>query len=343
MNKEINAAKNIQRHAYQLTINNPLDYGYDHRKIKEILITGFPTVKYFAMADEIGEKGTPHTHLYTCFNSRVRFSTVKKHFPEAHIEVAHGSVLSNIDYIKKSGRWENTEKAETRIEGTYEEWGTVPTQKGKNADMEELYSLIKAGYSNAEILALNNDYILNIDKLDKLRTMLLIEKYKSTRRTDLKVVYISGPTGTSKTRGILDTHGDANVYRIVKYQHPFDHYQPSQSVIAFDEFRSQLPLSDMLGYCDIYPIILPARYTDKYACYDTVYIVSNWKLEDQYKEVQKDSPESWAAFLRRIHEVRIYHEDGTIDIYDSVQAYFDRDTQFHPITEPEQAELPFKD
>ncbi|MFR5321467.1 MAG: hypothetical protein ACLTGQ_09185 [Mediterraneibacter gnavus] len=49
-------------------------------------------------------------------------------------------------------------------------------KKEKIADMEELYGMIQAGYTNAEILAINNDYILNIDKLDKLRTMLLTEK-----------------------------------------------------------------------------------------------------------------------------------------------------------------------
>ena len=90
--KKTRASENIQRHAYQLTINNPLSYGYDHKTIKEILVVQFPTLKYFCMADEIGEKGTPHTHIYIVFSSRVRFKTVKKHFPEAHIEIAHGSV-----------------------------------------------------------------------------------------------------------------------------------------------------------------------------------------------------------------------------------------------------------
>lgn len=64
--------------------------------------------------------------------------------------------------------------------------------------MQELYEMVKAGYSNAEILAQNNDFILQIDKLDKLRTMLLIEKYKDERRLDLKVIYIYGATGTKK-------------------------------------------------------------------------------------------------------------------------------------------------
>ena len=329
---------NIQRHAFQVTINNPLEHGFDHLKIKKTLIENFTTLRYFCMADEIGKEGTPHTHIYVCFTSRVRFSMVKKYFPTAHIEIAHGNVQSNIDYIKKTGKLEDSAKAETKIEGTYEEWGTVPTQKGKIADMEELYGMIQAGYTNAEILAINNDYILNIDKLDKLRTMLLTEKFKDTRRTDLEVIYISGATGTGKTRGILDKHGDGNVYRVSDYQHPFDGYN-CQSIMAFDEFRSQLRLSDMLKYCDIYPMELPARYSNKFACYETVYIISNWSLEEQYKEVQKENPESWNAFLRRIHEVRIYDKAGKITIYDSVDAYLKRKENFHSI-EPED-ECPF--
>ena len=94
---------NSQRNAYQLTINNPLDYGFDHLTIKKTLVENFTTLRYFCMADEIGKEGTPHTHLYVYFNSRVRFSTVKKNFPSAHIEPAHGNIESNISYVKKNG------------------------------------------------------------------------------------------------------------------------------------------------------------------------------------------------------------------------------------------------
>lgn len=320
-------ANNVQRHAFQLTINNPLEYGFDHLNIKKTLIEGFTTLRYFCMADEIGKGGTPHTHIYVCFYSRVRFSTIKKKFPPAHIETAHGSVQSNIDYIRKRGKWEDTDKAETSVEGTFDEWGTAPIQKGVLKNMEELYKMIESGYSNAEILSINNDYILSIDKLDKVRTMLLTEKYKGVRRTELKVVYISGATGTGKTRGVLDAHGDENVYRVSDYQHPFDGYG-YQPVLVFDEFRSSLKLSDMLNYCDIYPLQLPARYANKFACYKTVYIISNWKLEEQYTEVQKDNPESWKAFLRRIHEVRTYDADGQITVYDTVDSYLKRDEIF---------------
>ena len=332
----------MQRYHYQLTINNPFDYGYTHERIKELLITEFTTLQFFCMADEIGEKGTPHTHIFVAFRSRVRWGKIKKAFPETHIEVAHGTIQSNIEYIQKSGKWESTNKAETKVEGTYEEWGTIPTQKGKLADMEELYEMVKNGYTNSEILAINNDYILHIDKIDKLRTMMLQEKYKDTRRLDLKVTYISGATGKGKTRSILDTYGDSNVYRVTDFDHAFDLYK-CEPVLVFEEFRSSLKISDMLNYLDIYPMVLPARYSNRYACYTSVFITTNWELEKQYEEVQKNSPESWKAFLRRIHEVQIFNENGTIDIYHSVDEYLKRNETFKPITKAEQMKLPFEE
>lgn len=332
--------ENHQRNSYQLTINNPTLHGYDHHKITEILVMNFKTLKYFCMADEIGKEGTPHTHVYVYFSSRVRFSKIKKHFEAAHIEPAYATVESNLEYITKSGRWQDTEKANTKVEGTFEEWGTRPTQKGKKADMEELYEMVKNGYSNAEILAINNDYILQIDKLDKLRTLLLTEKYKEERRLDINVVYCYGATGTGKTRGVLDRHGDSNVYRVTDYCHPFDGYS-CQPVLVFDEYRSQIHISDMLNYLDIYPLELPARFSNKYACYNNVYIISNWPLEAQYENVQVENRESWLAFLRRIHKVIIYREDKSFVEYNSVEEYLHRNNGFHPLTPEQQTTLPF--
>ncbi len=84
-------------------------------------------------------------------------------------------------------------------------------------------------------------------------------------------------------------------------------------MIAFDEFRSSLRIKEMLIFCDIYPIDLPSRYTNKYACYNKVYIISNLELEKQYYEIQREDKESWDAFLRRIHKVVICAKDGSIN------------------------------
>ena len=322
-----------QSYMYQLTINAPIEKGYTHEHINTILRSRFKTISYYCMADEQGSQH--HTHIFVVFTSRVRFSTMKKNFPEAHIEKCKGTVSDNVNYIKKTGKWElDDSKQEKRIEGTFEEYGTQPPDsRGRRSDMTELYQMIIDNQTNAEILSANQDYILHIDKLDKIRTTILTERFKETVRLDLEVVYIYGETGTGKTRSVLETNGYRNVYRVTDYQHPFDGYA-CQPVICFDEFRSSLKLKEMLLYCDIYPIELPSRYANKYACFNKVYIVSNWSLERQYMEIQRQDRESWNAFLRRIHKVIVCESNEKKITYNSVEEYYKRnETEFVDINE----------
>lgn len=320
----------IQRHAFQLTINNPEEHGLTHKAIKKILIENFPTLIYFVIVDEIGQEGTYHTHVYVYCSSRVRWSKWKKFFPDAHIEDAKGSPEQNRAYLQKSGKWADTEKAETTVAGTYEEWGDLPVSKGDNPLMRELYHLVEDGYSTGEIVALNTDYIPYIDTIDRVRKMILTDKYKGTRRKELRVHYIFGESETGKTRYVMDKHGDANVFRVTDYERgSYDSYN-CESVIVYDEFRSSMKISHMLDALDIYHLELPARYSNRIACYTTVYIISNWALEDQYKDIQISHPSTWKAFLRRIHDVSYFAKGGTVTTYNSVEEYFKARPYYHP-------------
>jgi len=124
-------------------------------------------------------------------------------------------------------------------------------------------------------------------------------------------VYIFGATGTGKTRFVMDGFGGySNVYAVNNYKHPFDGYA-GESVMLFDEFSSNVRIQDMNNYLDGYPIALPARYSNKQACYEQVFIISNIPLKYQYTQVQEHFPEIWNAFLRRIHRVIHFHKDGS--------------------------------
>lgn len=333
------SSKDTQSLRFQITINNPLDYGYSHDAIQKIIINNFSTATYFCMADEMGS--CYHTHLFICFSSRVRFSMMKKNFPTAHIEKVKGTVTDNINYVKKSGKWANDVKHGTQIEGTYEEFGNRPADSaGKNHDMTVLYQMILDGMTDKEIISHNQDYINIMDKIEKVRTMNYIDEYEGARRLDMEVIYISGETGTGKTRGVLDEYGDKNVFRVTDYKHPFDNYK-YQRIIVFDEFRSSLPLSEMLNYLDIYTTELPARYTNRIACFEKVFLISNWALERQYKDLQRDDVESWKAFLRRIKKVRVYTAYQKFVEYESVETYLNRNNHFHLVTDDEKKEIPF--
>lgn len=247
----------------------------------------------------------------------VYFSSIKKNFPSAHIEEAQGTAEENRAYIRKEGKWEDTEKGTTNLKDTFEEWGTMPqTGQGRRSDLANLYQMIKDGYSNVEILEINPDNLLNLQHIDKARLEILASRYKAERRMNLIVTYVSGATGFGKSRYILDNHGDSNVYRVTDYKHPFDTYS-GEDVIVFEEFRSDLPIGNMLNYLDIYPLQLPARYNNRQACYNFVYVVSNWKLEDQYHNIRLEQTETWNALMRRIHKVRIYTAPGEWQEYDT--------------------------
>lgn len=293
-----------------------MDKGFSHERIKEELHK-IKSCVYYCLGDEIGSKEkTHHTHIFIACSSSVRFSTMKNRFPQGHIELARGTSEQNRDYVFKIGKHEK-DKSITRLPDTQEEYGDMPLERqGARNDITDLYDMIKDGMSDYEILEENPNYLLQIDTLEKVRQTFRQNQYKRKFR-ELAVTYIWGKTGSGKTRGIMQQHGYENVFRLTNYLHGgFDAYK-GQDVIVFEEFNSSFKIQDMLNYLDGYPMELLCRYANKVACYTKVYIISNIDLLAQYLRVQSDSPETWKAFLRRVHKVLVYIDIDSFNEYDT--------------------------
>lgn len=101
-------ASDPQGKKWQLTWNNPQSYGLTRDAILEIL-SQLP-LEYFCLCDEIATTGTPHTHAFLYAHSNMRFSTIQRKFPTAHIERVQGTARQNRDYIAKEGKWADTER-----------------------------------------------------------------------------------------------------------------------------------------------------------------------------------------------------------------------------------------
>lgn len=303
---------NTQSRKWSLVINNPLEAGLDHAAIREILHRFSPA--YFCMADEIATTGTYHTHIFLYSPSPMRFGTLKNRFPTAHLEKAYGSARDNRDYITKSGKWAETDKSETSVPGTFEEWGDLPTEKEEaSPDKYRLLQSLREGMTPLEAVEDNPDRFYHYREIETVRQSILEDTYSTIMR-QVEVTYLFGASGTGKTRGIFERHNPKSICRITDYGGKngvrFDSYR-GQEVLVFEEFHSQIPISAMLNYLDIYPIMLPARYNDRVACYTTVYLTSNVPLEAQYQDIQRYQLETWYAFLRRIHNVIEYLPDGS--------------------------------
>lgn len=345
-------SRDTQSRKYLVTINNPEDHNLTQDILKEITESKFKSLVYYCMSDEVGgETNTYHTHLYIQFKNPVRFSTIKKAYSTAHIDKVRGTAQQNRDYVFKENKWQSNTKAETNLRDTHFEHGELPEEKqGKRSDLEDLYNDIKAGMTNAQILESNPSHLERLSHIDKVRKTVLEEKYKNTWR-DLTVTYLYGPTAVGKTRSIMELYGYENVYRVTDYQHPFDSYN-QQPVIIFDEFDGGIKIREMLNLLDGYPLELRARYANKVACFDKVFIISNNPITALYQTEQQDEVTVWHAFLRRLHSVIEmsskdfcipYHLTFNNDRLLITQNTFDKSTTFVDLAQIAKFDLKFNE
>lgn len=295
---------NTRSRKWQLTFNNPEEHGMS-REIIKVLLWNFK-INYWCMCDEVGESGTRHTHLFIQSKNAISFDSLKSKFPSAHIEKAQGTAQENRDYIRKEGKYENSDKKETNLIETFEEEGILQEEKqGRRNDLEDIFNMIKDGASELEIIEKHPHY-MNSSSYQKVRNLLLEEDANKWR--PVQVTYMYGETGTGKTSYLVGLLGSYSAfYRVTDYTHPFDGYN-GQETILFDEYRSDIPLSSMLNYLDGHPCDLPCRYQNKKAMWKQVYIASNIPLNMQY-DGQYIDPQTAQAFKRRINKV-LHFETG---------------------------------
>lgn len=307
-----NEDKNIvQSRKWIFTCNNPQKNGWSIEKIVEML-EKWEAIKYWCIGEEVGvENKVPHIHFFILGNAPIRHTTLENKFHGINRQVANGTIRQNREYVFKEGKYLNTEKGKLHNYESNQESGEPPEEKGKGhrTDLHELYNLIKEGKTDYEIMEICPEYMQQFEKIDKVRQAVRSDMYADMWR-DLEVTYIWGATGAGKTRHVMDTYGYRNVYRVTDYYHPFDSYK-GQDVVVFEEFRSCLMIGDMLKYLDGYPVELPARYNNKVACFTKVFIVTNIDIRNQYPFIQKEEPETYKAFLRRIKQVWFMTEKKT--------------------------------
>ena len=267
--------KTTQGRKWLITINNPLQVGLTRERILDLLAT-LTSIVYYAVVDEVGEKGTEHTHVFLCSNAPIRFTTIQRKFKVAHIDQCYGSCSENRDYLLKTGKWADTAKAETTVEGTFYEWGKMPKEQEEkvNEDLLMLLEKVEEGKSIREILTEMPKYAMHTRNLEALKSKYFAEKFLLEKRK-VSVIYIYDIDGSYSREEIFDT--EKSICRVSSYRAngiSFDSYH-YQEAILFDNFEGQINLRDLLSYIYGYPIFLPARYEDRIACYTTVYIVSS--------------------------------------------------------------------
>lgn len=303
----------MQSRKWMLTINNPQKHNLGHDVISDKLMMSKP--QYFCMCDEIGEEGTYHTHVFLYSLSPIRFETLKKRFPQAHLESCRGKIIEAVNYIRKQGRWADTDKSETNLNDTFEEYGKMPDEKQeKIPELAVVIKMLEENASTSEIIKAYPQFALRTSRINELRETLRTDKYIDTIRK-LEVIYLYSETDVDLFSYILQYHLPCDVCRITNYGRNghvnFDNYH-GQSVLVFENFRSSIEIDEFLVYLSPYPCALPARYSDRSAAYNKVYIVSYIPLDRQYRHLEGDQNILLRKFQSKINKLIEFRVDGEV-------------------------------
>lgn len=331
----------------QITCNNPIEKGFTADKIKETMNRW--KTEYYCFCFETGKQETYHFHAYAKFQNPQLVSTVSKAFANAHIEVIrNSSSQENRDYIRKEGKYLDSEKATTNHIETFYESGECPDDgkdnQGHRSDIETMIAMVQEGASNAEIVSEVPSMALRLPAVEQYRQAYWEEQGQEYRQ--MTVWYIYGKTRTGKSSSVYQAHNRREIFSIVDYSGNglWDKYDTARTrVVLLDEYRSSLPFNLLLALTDGQPLTLNCRYANRTCLHTTVYVVSNIPLLQQYPNIQKDEPESWKALLARFSNIRYYYDVGKYKDY-TVDEYLymeDHPTEIYEFESCDPAATPF--
>lgn len=306
-----------QSKAWHIVLNNPSEYGLDDSdKIKDLVHKTFDKsgLIYWCMSKE---KGTcEHVHIYILLDRKKRFSAVQRKFNHGHIELARGTPQQNRDYIKKEGD-EYKAKANTSIEGTFYEEGTIPEfflTTDRIAMLRQIQNFLDEGLRPEEIM---EKHIAFRSYENQIRKQFFAKRYAEVPPLrKLTVYWHLGVSGTGKTYSyvdLCDKYGINEVFYASDYTNGcsalMDGYE-AQKVLYLDEVKlDSFRYSYLLQLLQGYKSQLHARYSNVFSLYDEVHISSIYTPQELYESMvdfANRSIDSEQQLLRRI-TYYVYH------------------------------------
>lgn len=247
---------------------------------------------------EAGEEtGYTHWQLYIEHDHVISFAGLKKRFPQAHLEVARTPRKVCVSYCTKQ---------DTRLFGPFFEGNLrLEDSQGRRIDVEEMRDEILRGTTVDDVLLNFGGALRYVSGLRELEGAVRKKAASGVKRA-VKVEYLWGKTGTGKTWSTFERFGFENVYCLPDYSNGAMDQYSGEEVLFLDEFASDVKITTLLKWLDIYPLQLSARYHNKWASWTTVIIASNSSLDEQYRDhlgVSSISAERRRALDRRIGRV----------------------------------------
>lgn len=221
-------------------------------------------------------------HLIT--QRKMRVNAVRELMKPHYLDVSRSPVDSR-RYCKEDGQWYE--------EGTW-------SFHGQRTDLEGVVKQIMNQEIKLDEIIVENPMLYHQygRTLEKAADLVL----KRLKRDWMPVCkWIWGPTGTGKTRSVVEKEKSLYFFPYEKNGW-WDNYE-GQEAVLFDDFRGQLPMNEVLRICDRYDYTVPRRGRQPIPLLAKRIYFTCCKVPE---EVFKDN-ESITQLLRR---VEVVYKDG---------------------------------
>lgn len=284
--KKVENKKDGRSRKWFLTINNYSEDEYQNA------IKNMNKCKYSIVCKEVGKKSeVPHIHCWFHYENDRNFSTIKKLFPRANIQVGIGSDEQVYTYLTK--------------EGVFLEHGTKEIGQGKRTDMSLMREAINDGKSMSDIIDIARS-------LQSIKTAELILKYKEKERYlnkgELSVIWIYGGAGLGKTKQIFDLYyKTGKLFRPTSYKW-WEGYD-GHEVVLIDDWRPEwCSFDDLLTLTDLYPFRVECKGGTRQVQYNKIYFTSNKHPRDYFRHLTDNEYKQLERRLTKV--IKYFMLDG---------------------------------
>lgn len=209
-------------------------------------------------------------------------------------QVSKGTQAHNITYCTKK---------ESQLMPPIERGIPAINEQGKRNDINKSMELIKSTGSMRQVVNSTSSY----------QAVRMCEKYLQYNEperpilTSQRFIWISGPTGTGKTRYVYDHYND--IHRPVTFKW-WDGYDQHETILLDDFRRDFCKFHELLTLTDIYPFRVETKGGTRQVQFTTIIITSPYEPEEVYS-----TREDVNQLVRRITD-RIRIDDNGIHLYE---------------------------
>lgn len=288
----MSGGKNTRHRRWFLTVPAEGDKGVSRGELEQALS---PYDAYLGQLEQgTGTNQYRHWQLVLVHSEPVRFSTLHRKLPTAHVEPVR-DLRASLAYVQKEDTRVPDEKP--LVKGSI---SPGPGQ-GHRSDLDALRTRILQGQETADQLILSDASAWRHSRLVGDLVSARDRHRQEGKLRDVQVRVVFGDTGTGKTRATLD--GLQSLGSVCRVTHwgpgAFDGYDGQENLVL-DEFAGQPPIEELLTWLDRYPVALPARYRARQAAFVRVVLCANSAPWTWYRYAPKAQR---AALARRLHLV----------------------------------------